>query len=101
MYPYIRCTFSFSPKKLATIYQPGKLIFTDIGLEAVWLGDILASIRYTDIRAIETTKSIFHWYKIIYGSNDKSLYVQSSSTKRFAELITGKNFSITVVKRLS
>lgn len=79
----------------------GKLVFSDTGLDAVWLGDILASIKYTDIRTIETTNSIiFHWYKIAYGNKDEALYIQPSSNKRFSKMITDRDISIAVVKRL-
>ena len=71
----ILCTFSYSVKKLATIYQLGKLVFSDNEMTAFWLGDKLEEIPYQDVYTVETTRSIFSWYKISWGG-DKTIYVQ-------------------------
>ena len=96
----ILCTFSYSAKKLATIYQLGKLVFSDNEMTAFWLGDKLEEIPYQDVYTVETTRSIFSWYKISWGG-DKTIYVQPSSNKKFLLLLKHAGFSVTLIKKLT
>lgn len=94
----MRCAFSFSAGIIATVYQFGAFEFNDTGITAKWLGDTLAEINYIDIIKIETTKSIFHWYKLT--SHSEKLYIQPMFNKKFINTWQSKGFCINIVNRL-